>query len=135
MSFARRFGEINVNRFFKAVDGYPMIAEVRKEPDQTGNIGGGWHTDHTYDQAPAMGSILYAREVPETGGDTYTTPSGHTVSVSDTRSGSSTSRPRRPGPPSDPEDPWRTAKGVKPVIEAGPEPYHDPGPGVIGIDR
>jgi len=70
VSFARRFGEINVNRFFKAVDGYPMIAEVRKEPEQTGNIGGGWHTDHTYDQAPAMGSILYAREVPETGGDT-----------------------------------------------------------------
>jgi taurine dioxygenase len=70
VAFARRFGEINVNRFFKAVDGYPMIAEVRKEPEQTGNIGGGWHTDHSYDQAPAMGSILYAREVPETGGDT-----------------------------------------------------------------
>jgi len=70
IAFARRFGEINVNRFFKTVDGYPMIAEVRKEPEQTGNIGGGWHTDHSYDQAPAMGSILYAREVPETGGDT-----------------------------------------------------------------
>jgi taurine dioxygenase len=69
-AFARRFGEINVNRFFKAVDGYPMIAEVRKEPEQTGNIGGSWHTDHSYDQAPAMGSILYALEVPETGGDT-----------------------------------------------------------------
>jgi len=70
VAFARRFGAINVNRFFKTVDGYQMIAEVRKEPDQVGNIGGGWHTDHSYDQAPAMGSILYAREVPETGGDT-----------------------------------------------------------------
>jgi taurine dioxygenase len=70
VAFARRFGEININRFFKAVDGYPMIAEVRKEPEQKGNIGGGWHTDHSYDQAPAMGSVLYAREVPETGGDT-----------------------------------------------------------------
>ena len=70
VAFAQRFGAINVNRFFKAVDGHPMIAEVRKEPDQIGNIGGGWHTDHSYDQAPAMGSILYAREVPETGGDT-----------------------------------------------------------------
>jgi len=69
-AFAQRFGAINVNRFFKTVDGYPMIAEVRKEPEQTGNIGGGWHTDHSYDQVPAMGSILYAREVPETGGDT-----------------------------------------------------------------
>ena len=70
VAFAQRFGAINVNRFFKAVDGYPMVAEVRKEPEQTGNIGGGWHTDHSYDQVPAMGSILYAREVPETGGDT-----------------------------------------------------------------
>ena len=70
VAFAERFGAINVNRFFKAVDGYPMIAEVRKDPDQVGNIGGGWHTDHSYDQVPAMGSILYAREVPETGGDT-----------------------------------------------------------------
>jgi taurine dioxygenase len=68
--FAESWGEINVNRFFKPVDGHPRIAEVRKEPDQTVNIGGGWHTDHSYDEIPALGSILYAREVPETGGDT-----------------------------------------------------------------
>src|SRR5947209_7995025 len=47
-----------------------MIAEVRKEPDQQRNIGNGWHTDHSYDEAPALGSMLYAREVPTTGGDT-----------------------------------------------------------------
>lgn len=70
IAFARRWGEINVNRFFKPVEGYPMIAEVRKEPGQARNIGGIWHTDHSYDQVPAMGSILYAREVPEVGGDT-----------------------------------------------------------------
>jgi taurine dioxygenase len=70
IAFARRFGEINVNRFFKAVDGYPIIAEVRKEPEQRSNIGGSWHTDHSYDASPAMGSILYALEVPAIGGDT-----------------------------------------------------------------
>ena len=43
---------------------------MRKEPEQKTNIGGGWHTDHSYDQAPAMGSILLARELPEEGGDT-----------------------------------------------------------------
>jgi taurine dioxygenase len=47
-----------------------MIAEVRKEPDQQTNIGGSWHTDHSYDEVPALGSMLYAREVPEVGGDT-----------------------------------------------------------------
>jgi taurine dioxygenase len=70
ISFAERWGEINVNRFFTPVDGYPRIALVLKEPEQKANIGGGWHTDHSYDDEPAMGSILLAREVPPTGGDT-----------------------------------------------------------------
>lgn len=70
IDFAERIGQINVNRFFTAVPDYPRIAEVRKEPDQTTNIGGGWHTDHSYDEIPALGSILYAREVPAIGGDT-----------------------------------------------------------------
>ncbi len=70
IAFASRWGEINVNRFFKAIDSHPVIAEVRKEPDQETNIGGSWHTDHSYDQVPAAGSILYARQVPEIGGDT-----------------------------------------------------------------
>ena len=70
LAAAERFGPIDINRFFAHVDGYPMIAEVRKEPEQKSNIGGGWHTDHSYDQAPALGSMLYAREVPPSGGDT-----------------------------------------------------------------
>jgi taurine dioxygenase len=70
IAFAERIGPINVNRFFKSAPGYPQIAEVRKEAAQTTNIGGGWHTDHSYDQIPALGSILLAREVPSRGGDT-----------------------------------------------------------------
>ena len=70
IEFAKRWGEINVNRFFQAVDTHPIIAEVRKEANQKKNIGSTWHTDHSYDQIPAMGSILYAREVPKIGGDT-----------------------------------------------------------------
>ena len=41
IAFARSFGAIDVNRFFAAVPGYPMIAEVRKEPEQQRNIGNG----------------------------------------------------------------------------------------------
>lgn len=70
IALAERWGDINVNRFFKAVDGYPKIAQVAKEPDQKLNIGGGWHTDHSYDDIPALGSMLYALEVPPVGGDT-----------------------------------------------------------------
>jgi taurine dioxygenase len=68
--FAKKWGKININRFFAKVDGYEQIAEVRKEPDQKGNIGGEWHTDHSYDQIPALGSILLAKEIPSNGGDT-----------------------------------------------------------------
>ena len=70
ISFAETFAPININRFFTHVDGHPKIAEVLKEPYQTKNIGGGWHTDHTYDTEPAMGSILLAIETPKRGGDT-----------------------------------------------------------------
>ncbi len=70
IAFAERWGKINVNRFFHPTESHPQIAEVRKEAHQTTNIGGGWHTDHSYDQIPAMGSILLARETPNEGGDT-----------------------------------------------------------------
>ncbi len=70
LAFARRFGAIDVNKFFPTVDGHPEIAEVRKEAHDQGNIGGSWHTDHSYDVEPAMGSILYARITPPYGGDT-----------------------------------------------------------------
>lgn len=70
LALARRWGQIVLNKFFKPVVDYPDIAEVRKEKHQEMNIGGGWHADHSYDEEPALGSILVARELPETGGDT-----------------------------------------------------------------
>ena len=70
IAFAERFSGIDVNKFFTPVETHPRIAQVLKEPDQVKNVGGGWHTDHSYDQIPARGSILLAREVPPVGGDT-----------------------------------------------------------------
>ncbi|MCB9628976.1 MAG: TauD/TfdA family dioxygenase [Sandaracinaceae bacterium] len=70
IALARRFGTINVNRFFVAHADYPEIAMVAKAPEERFNIGGGWHTDHSYDVEPALGSVLVARELPATGGDT-----------------------------------------------------------------
>lgn len=70
IAFARRFGPINVNRFFKAMDDHPEVALVIKEPEQKKAIGERWHTDHSYDAIPAMGSLLYAVQTPPVGGDT-----------------------------------------------------------------
>lgn len=70
IAFARAIGPIVINRFFAAHPGYPEIALVTKEAAQTNNIGGGWHTDHSYDPEPALGSVLVARELPPQGGGT-----------------------------------------------------------------
>lgn len=70
IALAERFGKIDINRFFTPLKTHPMIAEVRTKPDMTRVIGGTWHTDHSYDAAPAMCSILAARELPPYEGDT-----------------------------------------------------------------
>jgi taurine dioxygenase len=70
IAFAERIGPIVVNRYFPKTERYPQIAKVEKTEEQKTNIGGGWHTDHSYDQAPAMGSVLLAVETPPSGGDT-----------------------------------------------------------------
>ncbi|MEP2734754.1 MAG: TauD/TfdA family dioxygenase [Erythrobacter sp.] len=71
LAFGKRWGGIDVNQYFPLQDEFPEIAVVRKKPDQQTNIGGAWHTDHSYDQIPAMGSMLVARELPPQGGDTH----------------------------------------------------------------
>ena len=70
IAFAKRWGGIDINNYFPLTEEHPEIAVVRKAADQQTNIGGGWHTDHSYDQVPAMGSILVARLLPPKGGDT-----------------------------------------------------------------
>lgn len=70
LALARSFGPVIAHPFFKAAEGYPEIAEVRKEADQLFNIGESWHTDNSFDAAPPLGSMLLALELPPTGGDT-----------------------------------------------------------------
>lgn len=70
LELANKLGDIVLNKFFKPVEGHPQIATVHKKATQTMNIGGGWHTDHSYEPEPALGSILVARTLPSEGGDT-----------------------------------------------------------------
>jgi len=70
IKFGKRWGGIDPNNYFPQREDFNEIAIVKKEPDQQTNIGGAWHTDHSYDQIPAMGSVLVARHLPPAGGDT-----------------------------------------------------------------
>ncbi len=69
-AFARHFGSAHINDFFPTVEGHPDVQLVAKNPEDTRNVGDVWPTDVSYVAKPPMGSMLYALEVPEAGGDT-----------------------------------------------------------------
>jgi alpha-ketoglutarate-dependent taurine dioxygenase len=65
--FARQFGEVT--------EGHPVIPAIEENPEVLAIDGredraSWWHTDVTFLQAPAFGSILYMLDAPEVGGDT-----------------------------------------------------------------
>lgn len=68
--FAANFGALDVYPFMKAVDTHPNVIPIIKEADAKMNFGGDWHTDTSYQPLPPKATLLYALEVPETGGDT-----------------------------------------------------------------
>ena len=70
LAFAERFGKIETAAFLNTPPGFPMIGEIRKEPEATRNIGGNWHVDHSFDPVPPLGAVLLAKELPDCGGDT-----------------------------------------------------------------
>ncbi len=80
IAFSRRFGALdqapiqeNGRRF---VDGYPeiyVVSNVVENGVAIGSLGAGeavWHTDMSYLPDPPKASILFALEVPPSGGDT-----------------------------------------------------------------
>jgi len=70
IAFGRRFGALQIHDFVDGMNRHPEIIEVRKEENELRNFGGGWHSDVSYLEVPALGSVLYALEVPAYGGDT-----------------------------------------------------------------
>lgn len=75
-NFASHFGGLDEDPFvfpFKvpALEGFPEVYNNIKEADNSGiNIGGYWHADVTYRDKPHKASVIYAKDVPEVGGDT-----------------------------------------------------------------
>ena len=70
MAISEKFGGPCDYPFVKGIDGYPYIFEIIKEPHETRNFGGGWHSDSSYMKQPPAATLLYALETPEVGGDT-----------------------------------------------------------------
>jgi taurine dioxygenase len=73
LAFARRWGELQAatESSFGKLEGFPEIDvldyDATRPPYVTKEM---WHTDFTGRERPTMGSVLYALEVPESGGDT-----------------------------------------------------------------
>jgi taurine dioxygenase len=70
MTVGARFGEPCHYPFVTGMDDFPFIFEVVKEPSETRNFGGAWHSDTTYLKQPPLATLLYAVETPSHGGDT-----------------------------------------------------------------
>ncbi len=69
-AFGAKFGVLEDYPFVKPLPKHPKIIPVIKEADEVTNFGGGWHTDLIYRPVPPLGTMLYAVEVPQRGGDT-----------------------------------------------------------------
>ncbi len=70
LAFAERFGRPAEYPFVQGLDDFPLITPVVKLEHETVNFGGIWHSDTVYLAEPPMGTMLYARELPDYGGDT-----------------------------------------------------------------
>ena len=70
MDVGARLGEPNHDPFVKGMEGFPFLFDIVKEPVETRNFGGGWHSDTTYMKTPPLATLLYAIETPPRGGDT-----------------------------------------------------------------
>ena len=69
VTFARRFGGLEVHPFLPSNTGEPELVRFEKTAEVTG-YENAWHHDVTWRESPSMGAVLHALSVPAIGGDT-----------------------------------------------------------------
>jgi taurine dioxygenase len=69
VSFAARFGELEIHPFIPSNTGQPELVRFEKSFDVKG-YENTWHQDVTWRECPSLGAVLHAIQVPESGGDT-----------------------------------------------------------------
>jgi len=67
--FAARFGELHIHPVYPQHETVPEIMILEFDENLKGHQNN-WHTDVTFIETPPFGSVLYADDVPPTGGDT-----------------------------------------------------------------
>jgi taurine dioxygenase len=70
IKFAKKWGGIHLHPFIKPHPNYPEIIEIKKTEKDTHTFGSAWHSDQMFSSRPAKATMLYAKEVPDVGGDT-----------------------------------------------------------------
>jgi taurine dioxygenase len=80
VAFSRRFGNLDLapvqetgRRFVEGIPEIYIVSNVLVNGEPIGSLGAGeavWHTDMSYLDVPPMASMLYALEVPASGGNT-----------------------------------------------------------------
>ncbi len=69
--FAKRFGALGEDPFFRPIPGRTHIAAVRREADATNQIfAEHWHADWSFMPSPPSATLLYSLDIPPVGGDT-----------------------------------------------------------------
>jgi len=67
--FAGRFGPLYTHPFYAGARDVPEVMILENDATKRPSADR-WHNDVTYLQAPPMGAVLYAEEIPPLGGDT-----------------------------------------------------------------
>lgn len=83
IAFSRRFGDLDWapiqetgRRFVEGLPEIYVVSNVIENGQPIGSLGAGeavWHTDMSYLEQPPKASMLYALEIPASGGNTYFT--------------------------------------------------------------